>query len=115
MAGPIYRANPPLWQLVIKIGLTMGVTMYLTKWMVKLMEPMIDPNYKQKQDAARARKSLMQRLGAAAHPSESSQGPTPSPNQTSAPPGPHCRPRVRVVSAPLGGRRVSDKEGGGDG
>ena len=70
MAGPIYRANPPLWQMVIKIGLTMGVTMYLTKWIVKLMEPMIDPNYKHKQDAARARKSLMQRLGAgsAAHP-----------------------------------------------
>ena len=98
MAGPIYRANPPLWQLVIKIGLTMVVTMYLTKWMLKLMEPMIDPNYKQKQDAARAQKSLMQQLGAAAHPSESSQGPTPSPNQTSAPPGPHCSSTVDRVS-----------------
>ncbi len=54
--------------MVIKIGLSMGVTMFLTKYIVKLMEPMIDPNYKQKQDAARSRKSLMQRLGPGATP-----------------------------------------------
>jgi len=31
--------------------------------LVQLMEPMIDPNYKQKKDAEKSRKSLMLRLG----------------------------------------------------
>ena len=63
MAGAIYRANPQLWQMLIRIGISLGVTMYLTKWLVKLMEPMIDPNYKQKKEAERMRKSLLLRLG----------------------------------------------------
>mmetsp|Transcript_35038 Transcript_35038/g.56594 ORF Transcript_35038/g.56594 Transcript_35038/m.56594 type:complete len:380 (-) Transcript_35038:190-1329(-) len=61
--GAIYRSNPQLWQMLIKLGISMGVTMYLTKWLVQLMEPMIDPNYKQKKDAEKSRKSLMLRLG----------------------------------------------------
>ena len=49
---------------VFMLAHTITDTQCMWRRLVKLMEPMIDPNYKQKKEAEKLRKSLMQRLGA---------------------------------------------------
>mmetsp|Transcript_23140 Transcript_23140/g.54999 ORF Transcript_23140/g.54999 Transcript_23140/m.54999 type:complete len:386 (-) Transcript_23140:63-1220(-) len=58
----LYR-NPRVWEIVLKVGLSLGVSLLLSKWLLSQMEPLIDPTYKTRKNREKSRKELMKRLG----------------------------------------------------